>query len=211
MIKLLVDRFDSLTGREKTIFITTLVVLAWGAWDKLFYQPIAAQHKQIKTELSSIKIQLSALLQQITQITALGELDPNSANRQKLKEVKAEIKRLKQRLDIGSKKFVPAKVMVEVLGDILQKNRGLKLVHLETLPVSTLPILDQKQSWVYRHGLSLTLSGNYFNTLNYLKSLEALPWRLNWGAIDYQVKDYPVAETILQVYTLSYEENWLGL
>jgi MSHA biogenesis protein MshJ len=101
--------------------------------------------------------------------------------------------------------------MAKVLQDMLKKSSGLKLVKLETLPVTTLTGSKQEQSWIYRHGLSITLSGSFFNTLNYLQSLESLPWRFNWDKIDYQVKEYPVAETSLQVYTLSFEENWLGL
>ena len=49
------------------------------------------------------------------------------------------------------------------------------------------------------------------DTVNYLKSLESLPWRFSWDSVDYQVKQYPVAETTLRLYTLSFEENWLGL
>lgn len=211
MIESLVNRFDSLTDREKIICITTLLVLVWWAWDHFFYQPVKAQQNQLTTELSSVNTQLAVQQQAAIEIKALGEINPNLLNMQKLQKVKTELKKLKQQLDTGNKKFVPAHDMTKVLANILKKNKGLKLIQLETLPVSTLSKSEQKQSWVYRHGLSLTLSGNYFSTLNYLKSLETLPWRLNWGAIEYQVKEYPIAETTLHVYTLSYEKNWLGL
>lgn len=211
MIESLVNQFDSLTKREKIIAVTTLIILVWWAWDTFFYQSLSTQRSQVKTELSNIKNQLSAQQRKADQIEALGKLDPNLSNKQKLKEIQTEFNKLKQQLDFGSKKFVPAYSMAEVLGDMLRKNNRLKLIHLETLPVSTLSKNDAQKSWVYRHGLSLTLSGNYLNTLNYLKSLESLPWRLNWGSIDYQVKEFPIAETTLQVYTLSFEENWLGL
>ena len=117
------------------------------------------------------------------------------------------MKKLKQQLDIGEKKFVPAQLMVKVLRDLLKQNSGLDLIAMETLPVSSF----SESTTIYRHGLSLTLTGNYFNTLNYLKKLESLPWRLNWGSIEYQVKEYPIAETTLKLSTLSFEENWLEL
>ena len=211
MTNILLERFNSLSTREKTIIFSTLLVIVWSAWDSFFYQPITTKQEQLTSELSSIKIQLSALQQAATQIEAIGKIDPNRANKQKLTEVKSELQKLKQQLDIGDKKFVPADLMTEVLRDMLKQNTGLKLVKLETLPVTTLSEPGQQQSWVYRHGLSITLSGNYFNTLNYLKSLESLPWRFNWDAIEYQVIEYPIAETSLNVYTLSFEENWLDL
>lgn len=142
---------------------------------------------------------------------ALGKIDPNKTNRQLLKQAKDELSQLKQQLKISDKKFVPPYLMASVLQDILQKNSGLKLVQLETLPVTSLLDSEQVKSVIFRHGLSLTLTGNYFNTLNYLKALEALPWRFNWESINYKVKQYPIAETTIQVYTLSFEENWIGL
>jgi MSHA biogenesis protein MshJ len=59
--------------------------------------------------------------------------------------------------------------------------------------------------------MNLTLQGDYFSTLNYLKALENLPWRIHWDSIDYNVKAYPQAETRIQVYTLSFEQDWLGV
>lgn len=211
MIETLIERFNSLTLRERTILLATVVFIVWGTWDKFVYQPITSKQKQLTDELSEIKIQLSTQEYLATEIEALGKKDPNQANKIELKTVKAELKKLKQQLGLGEKKFVPASLMAKVLGDMLKQNNELKLIQLETLPVTTLSESNQIQSWVYRHGLSITLSGNYLSTLNYLKSLESLPWRFNWDAIDFQVKKYPVAETVLRVYTLSFEENWLGL
>ena len=207
MIESIQERFNSLTTREKIIFFATSIVLVWGVWDNFVYQPIATKQKQFSTELASIKSQLLVQQQAITQIEALGKLDPNKKNKQKLHNIKTELKKLKQQLDIGEKKFVPAQLMVKVLRDLLKQNSGLDLIAMETLPVSSF----SESTTIYRHGLSLTLTGNYFNTLNYLKKLESLPWRLNWGSIEYQVKEYPIAETTLKLSTLSFEENWLEL
>lgn len=211
MIDTIMERFNSLSAREKIISLLTLLIMVWGAWDKFIYQPLAIQQKLLGTELSSIKTELSANRQIATQIEASAKIDPNTANREKLKKIKAELKNLKLQLNAGDKQFVPPHQVTEVLQNILKQNSGLKLISLESLPVTTLTETKQQKSWIYRHGLSMTLSGSYFNTLNYLKSMESLPWRFNWESVDYQVKEYPIAETTLRVYTLSFEENWLGL
>ncbi|MFW5442925.1 MAG: hypothetical protein ACKE51_01285 [Methylococcaceae bacterium] len=207
----LIERFNSLTAREKTICGATLLVLVWGVWDNLVYQPLATQLEQLTTELSTIKAQTSAQQQAAVQLTAIGKIDPNQQNKTKLKEIKQQLIKLKAQLGVGEKQFVPAHLMTQVLQDMLKKNNRLQLVKLETLPVTPFLGSEQDKSWVFQHGLSVTLSGNYFDTLNYLKSLESLPWRFNWDAIDYQVKQYPIAETTFLIYTLSFEENWLGL
>ncbi len=206
-----IDKFNSLTGREKIIICSTLLVLVWATWDTYFYQPLSVQHKLVLTELATANVQLLAKQQLATQIENAGKTDPDKANRLNLLQLKEQQAKLQKQMGLGEKKFVPAHLMAKVLQDLLQYNKGLKLLKLETIPVTTLSVTGQQQSWVYLHGLSITLSGNFFNTLDYLKSMESLPWRINWEAIEYKVKKYPLAETRLRVYTLSFEENWLGL
>jgi len=211
MINSALEKFDTLTPRERVIIIATIMITIWGAWDNFIYQPLATEQKALNTKLSTLKINLSANQQVAKQIEALGEIDPNKENKLILKEIKQQFQQLKLKINTGDKKFVPAHLMPKVLQDLLQQNSGLKILDLKTLAKSTFSSAPEESSWIYRHGLSITLSGNYFNTLRYLEALEALPWRFNWESIDYQVKEYPIAETTLNVYTLSFEENWLGL
>ncbi len=56
---------------------------------------------------------------------------------------------------------------------------------------------------VYRYPLAITFSGDYFDTLSYLKKLESMPWRPVWELLEYEVTDYPQAKVTLQIYTLS--------
>ncbi len=211
MINSLLTRFNSLTNREQLILLITLLIVVWSAWDNYFYQPISTEKKKYTTEFTDINDQLYAYQQTVTDIEILGKRDPNLANQTKLKQVKNHLKYLKSQLGIGKKEFVSAHKMTELLTAILKQKDGLKLIKLETLPVTTLSEPGQQQSWVYRHGLSITLSGNFVNTVSYLKSLESLPWRFSWDEIEYQVTQYPIAKTTLRLYTLSFEENWLGL
>jgi len=211
MINTLLERFNSLSTREKIISLSTLLVLFWGIWDNLIYQPITTEQKRLNLELTNLNNNLTVNQQVAIQLEALGKIDPNKENKQSLKKIKLELKKLKLQLETGNKKFVPAHLMTEVLQDMFRQNKGLKLISLKTLAITTLSENKQLKSWIYRHGLSITLSGSYFNTLKYLKSLESSPWRFNWESINYQVKQYPEAETTFRIYTLSFEENWLGL
>jgi hypothetical protein len=38
-----------------------------------------------------------------------------------------------------------------------------------------------------------------------------MPWNFVWDGINYQVKDYPIAEITLRVHTLSLEKSWLDV
>jgi MSHA biogenesis protein MshJ len=211
MNELLIQRFNQFSSREKAMVLGTLLVIVWSIFDSVAYQPLSTELDQLSNELSSIKLQLSNQQQTAEQIENLAKTDINGNNRTQQQQLKNRIKQLKQQLGESDKQFVPAHLMAEVLGNILKQNTGLELIHLETLAVTPLSQTTQGNAWVYRHGLAYTFRGNYFITLSYLKSLESLPWRFHWDSIDYQVKEYPIAESTIRIYTLSFEENWLGL
>lgn len=40
---------------------------------------------------------------------------------------------------------------------------------------------------MYRHGLTVTLAGNFLDIMHYLDQFEALPWTFYWGGLDYTV------------------------
>jgi MSHA biogenesis protein MshJ len=212
MLNNLQEKFEALTQREKIIVVVAALAGLWVGWDNFFYQPTQKKQQTLETELTRLKQQITD--QQLTAIKLenSAHTDPNLANQNKLVGLKAEYDHQQELMMQGDKNFVPPHLMAAVLSDILNKNNQLTLIKLDTLPVTTL--LESKQPQlhpIYKHGLAITFSGSYLDTLNYLKALESLPWRFIWESVDYQVKDYPTAETTIKAYTLSFKENWLGV
>lgn len=206
-LKRLLQRFDALSRREKLLVTVMLVLCFWAFWDTLVHQPQLKQKTAILAALQTLQDSLNTQQQLAEQIRRVGQ---QNASVQKLEDVRQSVSHLKQQLYAGEKKFVPPEKMAQALQDILQQNGNLRLIKLETLPVTPFGADANQTTWVYRHGLSLVVQGDFFSTLGYLKSLESLPWRVHWDNIDYKVIDYPNAETRLQVYTLSFEKDWLG-
>jgi MSHA biogenesis protein MshJ len=204
-------RFARLSRREKLMVAGTLILSLWGVWDSVFYQPLSKQQQSVITEISTVQKQLEAQLQIAKQLENLGRKDVNNDARQQLSQLQQSASSLKAQLSQGGKKFVPAQSMASALRDLLKQHGNLKLIKLETLPASGFGNKADEPIWVYRHAMLITLQGDYFSTLNYLKALETLPWRIHWDSIAYQVKDYPLAETQIQVYTLSFEQDLLGV
>ncbi len=211
MLITLKERFNSLSDREQNICLITLLMIIWGTWDNFIYQPIQNKQEILTTERNTLEKQLIRNQQTSRNIQSLGKLDPNKVNKEKLHAINQQISSLKQKLTRRNKKFVSATRMVEVLQDMLKQNHGLELISLKKLPVAEISETKSIKLPIYRHGLILHFSGSYFNMLDYLKILEALPWRINWEAIDYQVKQYPIAEITLQIDTLSFQPQWLDL
>jgi MSHA biogenesis protein MshJ len=64
---------------------------------------------------------------------------------------------------------------------------------------------------LYRHGVELTVRGNYLDMVNYLDALEAMPTQLFWARAALEVEEYPNARLSLTVYTLSLDKKWMKL
>ena len=204
------QRFASLTLREQRMVVGTLLLIVWGAWDNFFHQPQLQAQQQLTADNKQMEQLLSNQQSAASELEQTGSHDPNLANRESLKTLQQSLNSLKQQLSAGEKRFVPSQLMATALRDMLKQHGNLQLIKLETLPPTNFGT-DSQQTWVYKHAMNLTLQGDYFSTLNYLKALENLPWRIHWDSIDYQVKDFPRAETKIQVYTLSFEQDWLGV
>jgi MSHA biogenesis protein MshJ len=212
MLNNLQAKFEALSKREKIIVTGAVLTVLWVAWDNFLYQPIRTEQLALQQELVSVKQQITD--QQLTLIKLENStyVDPNLNNRNQLAKLKTEYNRLQDIRMQNDKNFVPPHLMAIALSDILNQNNQLTLIKLDTLPVTTLLESKQpQQNPIYKHGLVITFSGSYLETLNYLKALESLPWHLIWESIDYQVKEYPTAETTIKAYTLSFKENWLGV
>jgi MSHA biogenesis protein MshJ len=211
MLNKLQESFQRLSLRERVILIAGLLAAVWSGWDSFFYQPTALKKSTLSQQLLSLNTQISSQQQMAVLLENSVKFDPNSDNQNKLIELKSQYSRLQEQIMLGNKKFVPASLMAKALSDMLKQNRQLTLIKLDTLPTSTLLAAKQQNHPIYKHGLAITFSGNYTDTVNYLRALEELPWAIVWDGIDYKVKDYPMAEVTIHVVTLSFEEGWLGV
>jgi MSHA biogenesis protein MshJ len=114
-------------------------------------------------------------------------------------------------------KLVAPDKMADLLEQVLSKNGHLQLLALNTLPVSLFiePSADSAakgvvlEKQIYKHGVQMTVRGNYADLLQYLTALEKLPTQMFWGAAKMNVVLYPNAELTLTIYTLSLDKTWL--
>ena len=59
----------------------------------------------------------------------------------------------------------------------------------------------------YKHTLEIQLMGDYNAIYQYFLNIETLPEKFYWSALTYQVTDYPLAQVIIQIYTLSDQQD----
>lgn len=220
--KSLAQRIDSLNVRERIfVFVGAAAVLAAAAFT-IFIDPAATRAHSLTREILQKQAQANALQEQITALLQGHRIDPNAAARSRLQALQDELAGLDREIAGEERKFTSPSQMRGVIAEMLARNRGVKLVDLKTLPVSTIedpragaaekspakPAADRR---VYRHGMELTVTGGYLDLLAYVADLERLPTQLYWGALDMDASAYPRLAMKLTVYTLSLERAWMNV
>lgn len=210
-------RFDRLSMRERVLVCVSVLVAVLMLWTTLCFDPLAAKESALSGEMTSLQESMSAA-------AATLEADINS-NPLRLaleqeKKLKVELDGVNAQLTSKAAGLIPPERMVEVIHDVLTRQRGLVLVSLHNKPVTTLvtrPTTAQTQgpapapSGPFVHPVELIVEGDYFSVLAYLHALEALPWRFYWSRLELISTRYPTNRVRLELSTLSMDQHWIGV
>ena len=208
----LAGRLDAMSLRERAlIFVTVLVALYFVAANMLF-GPVNVEKDRLQNQINQKRAETRALEVQIQAILGDDHQNPEAAKRNKIAALQENVKTMDAELAKVTAGLVPPKEMARLVEQMLLKNRGLRVMKVESLPAT--PLLEggaTAGAMVYKHGMRIELKGGYLDILRYLKSLEGLPWKVFWGQVTLQAEKHPVSNVNLLIYTLSTHEAWIGL
>jgi MSHA biogenesis protein MshJ len=217
-------RVEALQPRERIMaFGATVVVLVFLA-NALVFGPLARKEAALRSTLQQQAAIIDGVNADIAAKAQAYANDPNDALRKRLGDVRAETARTSEQLRAVQKGLVPAERIAPLLESILRANGRLKLVSLQTLPVTTLgedaaapaaqpapaPVV-KAPDLLYRHGVELTVRGSYLDMVEYMHALETLPTQLFWGKAQLDAEAYPNVRLTLTLYTLSLDPKWMKL
>lgn len=219
-IQKVVAKVDSMSLRERALIFATIAFLLISLIDSFFLEPLLVKQKGLSVDVIQQQEKMKEVQAQILALLQARQANANSPQRERIRILRQLIADgdayLKERRD----KLVPPGKMAALLEQVLNKNEGLRLVTLNTLPVSLLieptgdaaaapaPVAGLEKQ-IYKHGVTITVRGNYADLLRYLTALEKLPTQMYWGLAKLEVVQYPVAELSLTLYTLSLDKTWL--
>lgn len=223
----IVAKVDGLALRERALIFAAAAILVAALADSLLLSPQLAKQRALSQQVIQQQEKMKEVQAQIVALLLAQQADANSPQRER-------IRALRQQLDAGTTylkdrrdKLVPPEKMAELLEQVLNRNGRLQLVALNTLPVSLLiePPADDAVSpvakaasmidvtgsdkQIYKHGVQITVRGNYADLLQYLAALEKLPTQMFWGGAKMNVIQHPSVELTLTLYTLSLDKTWL--
>ncbi len=213
-------KLEAMSLRERVFIFAALTALLLALINMLLLEPLFARQKSLRSQLAQQQQLISAVQSQIAAMQQENSADANSPQLNQIKQLKLEIAEGNAFLQSSRERLVQPEKMAAHLRQLLNRNNRLQLVALQTLPVT--PLIDQpdvsgnaqaasQEKQVFKHGVQLTLRGNYLDLLQYLSALEKLPQQMYWAKAKMSVVEYPASELTLTLYTLSLDKTWLQI
>ena len=234
------ERYEAFSLRERALVMVAAIVVMFMLWDAMLMNPEERKQIKIVEKMQTINQQTNALNLQIQEMSAALKGGESQHIRMRSDELRALLAGLEQQQKDLTVEFIKPAQMASVLRDMLSAENGLVLTQLESLGAQPLFPSDEEgdasesiqasntqrvnvqiesvekkkrtsRPEVFKHGMRVVFEGDYFKTLAYLQALEAMPWRLYWDNVEYQVTEYPKARVAITVHTLSLHEGWIGV
>lgn len=233
-------RLDALAVRERVmVFAASAAIIVFVLY-AMVLGPQLKRQVLLKAQIAQHRNNIAGIDAEITARVQAYAIDPDEADRRILAKLTADINALGTSLRAMQNGLLQPEQVAPMLETMLKANGRLQLVSLKSLPVTVMngtapgaagadaprekqnpqPGLSKPMvaavhatplDLLYRHGVEITVRGNYLDMVNYLTTLEAMPARLFWGQAELRVDTYPDSRLTLTVYTLSLEQKWMKL
>ena len=211
------QRFSELQQREKVLLlaVSLFCILYLSIWFAVM--PMTAKQDDLKRQINELETSIGAAQIQRQALQQALTVDYKAQMQEKIQAQQAQVDKLDQQLQQLSQGFVAADKMPKVLSDILAAQPGLQLLEFKVTGVQ--PVMTQAagaapesaEQVLYRHGMELKISGNYFGARAYMQRLEQAPLRVLITGFHYSVTDYPMGELTLNLATVSANETFIIL
>ena len=204
-------KFDALQPRERILAVLAVAVLMYFFVNMVLLTPERAKQKTLEQQIVVQQKELAALNSVIGEIAARIPQDASSSERTKRDSLKKMVAEADAQLGLSNGESHQVGALLKTL---LAANPRLKLV---TPVVSGSALSDAKPAvstnssrppiTLYKHGIEVSIKGDYFALLSCLESLQKYPRRLFWSDIRLDVVTYPESVLKMTIYTLSEQSS----
>lgn len=216
----LIKKYESLSLRERALVALAILGAAIFLWDGLFMENLRRQKISLDSELA-----LAGAAGFVAQSADMS--DPRQVNLLRAAELQTQQQSLDASIANTASGFVSAEKMVQVLNDVLARQGRLELVSIRNLPVVSLAppkpadpgaeTLAETTAEMalgpppYVHPIEIVIDGQYADIVEYLQSLEKLPYKFRWSSLELVTTGYPRNRVRIVLSTLSLDSTWLGV
>lgn len=220
------DRVDALTLRERVLVLGAAIVVLVGLWEAVLAAPLDAREARVSQRIEQSRERIAELNRAIeTAAQGISEGMPAQTNR--LEALRERVAANDESLRVLASDLVDPAQMRDVLEDLILERPGLELVQIRNVPAE--PMFDAADDEgreddtaagvrhddaapeLYRHAVVIELEATYLDALEYLREVENLPWQLYWPRFELETEQYPRTRIVLELHTLSLDEEWIGV
>ena len=217
----LAARVDALTLRERVMLFAAVAALYLFLMHFFGLGPMFARQELLRNQIVQQQNNLEGIDNEIRDKVQAAQVDPDAPARTRLVAVRGETEALAGSLRAMQNGLVPPERMAPLVEAILRAHGRLQLVSLRTLPVEPVTGKEKAQAaaadaaapaaLLYRHGVEVTVRGNYLDMIGYMAALESMPTQLFWGGARLEAETWPASRLTLTLYTLSLDAKWMKL
>lgn len=224
-LQVLSNYLIALSLRERILVLFVVLAVIYAAWNGLLFSNQDQHYQQLVKQQQELLQQQQQRELEIAETTAKLAANKRTVKQKKQAIAQAQemLQKTSNQLDSVLNKLVPPTKITELLRSLLLQTHGLKLLELSNEAVEDITLSDgdenttkkqddnAEKTLLYKHSTTLKLTGSYRQLYQYLSSLEQSKWELYWDQLHYKVIEYPQAEIIIRVHTISTNEHWIGL
>jgi MSHA biogenesis protein MshJ len=214
-------RLDARSRRERMLILAAGIAVIVFPLYALVIAPTLQRGSALSAQIADQNNQIVVAQAQKMELERSLQQDPDYALREQLGAKRAQIARLDNQLSGIQNSLVPPQRMAALLQELIGQDRKVRIVRLHNLPAT--PLVEKSAAadssatatsphgesrHVFKHGVQVTVEGNYLDLVAYLARLEKQPWQVYWGRTAL-VADYPKVQVELTLYTLSLDQAWL--
>ena len=211
-----IARIDDMNLRERVMLFGSVALVVVVAAHVTLIDRLLTKQKGLIERVARDQSQLKAVREQLqSSVLKESQAQVRHPDEAAIADLESKIREVEKNVEAKQRTFIAPEELPVLLRQMLGRNPQLKLESLRLLPGTPLqtsgaaasasgkPAGAQPGAEVYRHGVAVTLTGSYFDLLQYLSELEKLPAPLLWGKFELQVEKYPEVKLTLIVHTLS--------
>lgn len=208
------DRFDALSTRERGLIAFTLIFALGFAWWGLYAEPQMARVAQQTADNERLAADVARTRAVVADIRARIANGVHREKESELALLRQELAAVEERLKVETVELIDPEKMFRLMRQLVADQPRLKLIGLKRREVRpALPAVEGEaaEPTIFRHVLEIEFAGRYLDILDYVRSLEALDWKLLWDEIEIESGKYPAVTLRLAISTLSTHKAWVGI
>ena len=219
-----VQGVDRLSLRERLFLFAAGLFVLGGLWQAALAGPLAERERLANEAVTALQGRLEALDASLS-AAAVGVSEGVPEQLERVRALRESVQARDEEMRVFTTDLVDPGQMRVVLEELLRRQDGLTLVSAvnrpaqlvledEPAPQGELAAVAAQPSdapKLYRHSFVLRLRGNYLDCLRYLEDVERLPWHIYWSRLELSTDEYPVNDIVIEVATLSLDEEWIGV